>query len=348
MARDLSCGDARVYVVFEFRRVSCQRCGKVKQEGLEWLSDNPCYTKRFAYQVGERCRDSSLQAVAEEYHLNWKTVKELDKRYMQEQWKRAPAPAPRVIGIDEISVKKGHRYRIVVSDLEAKRPIWMGGKDRSETSMDQFYEWLGPEKSSQIRLAVMDMWKPFRQSKNRNAPQAETLFDKFHVLTHLNDAIDAVRKSEYRRLTKDRRKFVKGQKYALLSRRRNLTSSGRKNLKILFAANQRLHTAYLLKESFVQLWEYQRKTWAKKFFDNWKDALKWKRIKPFQDFAKMIERHWDGITTYCKSENKVALGYVEGLNNKIRVLQRRAYGIRDEEYLKLKVLTCQLPPLDPP
>jgi transposase len=109
------------------------------------------------------------------------------------------------------------------------------------------------------------------------------------------------------------------------------------------AANKRLNTAYLLKESFGQLWDYQREGWARRFFENWKAALKWQRLEPYEKFAAMIERHWDGIAAYCRPENKVSLGFVEGLNNKIRVIQRRAYGLRDEEYLRLKVLTCMLP-----
>jgi transposase len=111
----------------------------------------------------------------------------------------------------------------------------------------------------------------------------------------------------------------------------------------LLAANQRLNTAYLLKESFGQLWDYNSEAWARKFFESWRAQLKWQRLKPFELFAAMIERHWDGIAAYCKPENKIALGFVEGLNNKIRVIQRRAYGLHDEEYLKLKVLTCTLP-----
>jgi transposase len=343
--RDLSCGDKRVYLELEIRRVACRSCGKVKREKLDWLSDNPFYTKRFALFVGRRCRESSIKAVAQELHLDWHTVKELEKQYMREQLRRAGAPRPKVIGIDEVSIKKRHNYRIVVSDLERRRPIWFGGEDRSEKSMDMFYDWLGPQKSRQIRLAVMDMWKAFRKSTLKNAPQAKILFDKFHVLRHLSDALDKVRKSEYARLTGKDRRFVKGQKYTLLSRRENLTREGRRSLKLLLNANKRLNKAYILKESFGQLWSYNREGWARRFFDNWRDALKWQRLKPYEKFAKMIERHWDGIAAYCQPENKVALGYVEGFNNKIRVIQRRAYGLRDEEYLRLKVLTCMLPRL---
>ena len=345
--RDLSCGDKRVYLEVELRRVECRSCGKVKSETLEWLADNPLYTKRFAFYVGRRCRSATIKDVARELHLDWHTVKELEKQYMREQLSRRGAPRPKVIGIDEVSIKKGHTYRIIVSDLEAQRPIWFGGEDRSEASMDAFYQWLGPSASKRIRLAVMDMWKPFRKStlKAEHAPQASILFDKFHVLRHLGDALDTVRKSEYARLSGTDRRFIKGQKYTLLSRRENLTRQGRQSLQLLLKANKRLNTAYVLKESFGQLWSYHTEGWARRFFENWKDSLKWQRLEPYQKFAKMIERHWDGIAAYCQPENKVALGFVEGFNNKIRVLQRRAYGLRDQEYLRLKILTSMLPEL---
>ena len=335
----------RIYLEIEVRRVACRRCKSVKRESLKFLAANPRYTKRFAFYVGKRCRSASIKDIADELELDWHTVKDLEKQYMAEQLRRAGTPGPKVIGIDEISIRKRHTYRIVVSNLERRRPIWFGGDGRSEADMDMFFAELGPRKSAGIRLAVMDMWKPFRTSTQRHAPGASILFDKFHILRHLGDALDKVRKSEYARLADKDRRFVKGQKYTLLSHRENLTSEGKKSLKLLLAANKRLNTAYLLKESFGQLWSYNREGWARKFFDNWRASLKWQRLKPFEKFAEMIERHWDGITAYCKPENKVALGFVEGLNNKIRVVQRRAYGLRDEEYLRLKVLTMMLPPI---
>jgi transposase len=327
----------------EIRRVACRKCRKVKQEKLDWLADYPFFTKRFAYYVGRRCRDSSIQDIAKELRLDWRTVKALEMQYLREQLRRVGMPGPGVVGIDEVSVRKGHTYRIVVSDLERRRPIWFGGEDRSEASLDLFFQQLGPRKSQGIQLAVMDMWKAFRNSTRRNAPQAAILFDKFHVLRHLNEALDKVRKSEYARLSGKDRRFIKGQKYTLLSRKKNLSTEGRKSLKILLKANKRLNTAYLLKESFSQLWEYRQEGWAWKFFENWRVSLKWQRLKAYEEFAEMIDSHWDGIGAFIQLEDKVSLGFVEGLNNKIRVLQRRAYGLRDEEYLRLKVLTCMLP-----
>lgn len=195
----------------------------------------------------------------------------------------------------------------------------------------------------------MDMWKAFRNSTVSHAPQALLVFDKFHVLRHLSDALDNVRRQEYKRVNDKERKYIKGQRYTLLSHKANLDADGRRSLKVLLKANRRLHKAYLLKESFSQLWDYDNPTWARKFFENWKAQLRWRRLKPFEEFAALIERHWVGIASYRHPENKVSLGFMEGLNNKIRVIQRRAYGIKDQEYLRLKVLTSCVPdtPTDP-
>src|ERR1700736_1690866 len=168
--RDLSCGDTRIFLELEVRRLDCRYCGKVKREQLDFLADNPLYTKRFAYYVGRRCRQATIKDVAKELALDWHTVKALEMQYMQAQLARAGTPAPRAIGIDEISIRKGHTYRIVVSDLIRKRPIWFGGEDRCEASMAAFYDWLGPKKSRKIKLVVMDMWKPFRNVTKAKGP----------------------------------------------------------------------------------------------------------------------------------------------------------------------------------
>lgn len=341
--RDTDAAGWRIYLVCEQRRVACARCQGVKVERLDWLAQNPRYTQRFAQHVGTLCRDMSNKAVAQLLHLHEHTVKDLDRRYMQAWLAKTPQPAPQVIGVDELSIKKGHTYQIVVSDLERRRPIWVDGQGRTEAELDRFFLDLGPKKTARIRLAVMDMWKAFRNSVQAHAPQAQVLFDKFHILRHLAEAMDAVRRAEYKRVAAKDRAFIKGQRYTLLSHRANLTLAGRRSLQKLLRANTRLATAYLLKEEFGQLWSYRREGWARQFFTRWQEQLKWQRLRPFEKFAALIERHWEGIASYCTPRNKVKLGFVEGLNNKIRVIQRRAYGYRDEEYLRLKILTAFLP-----
>jgi transposase len=343
--RDLTVGGYRMYLEFEQWRVNCPRCQGVHIEKLDWLAKNPRYTQRFAMHVGKLCREMTNKAVADLEHLHHSTVKDLDKIYMHKQIAQADTPAPQVIGIDEIAIRKGHNYRVIVSDLERNRPIWVGGEGRKEADLDAFFAELGPKKAARIRLAVMDMWKPFRNSVHHNVPSALIVFDKFHIMRHLADALDEVRRREYRRLKGKDRSYIKGHRYTLLSNWENLSLDGRKALRKLLTANKRLNTAYLLKESFGQLWDYKTERGARDFFERWKESLKWQRLEPYQKFAAMIEKHWQGIASYCHPDNKVSLGLVEGLNNKIRVLQRRAYGYRDEEYLKLKIIAAFLPPL---
>lgn len=327
----------------ELRRVDCRDCGAVKSESLPWLGKSGFYTRRFAFYVGKRCQQTTIQEVAEELNLDWKTVKAMEMDYMREKLRKAGKPNPKVVGNDEIAIRKGRVYRIVVSDLEKGRAIWFGGKDRTEESMDLFWEELGAKKAEKVRLVVMDMWEAFENSAVKNAPQAAILYDKFHVMKKLGEAMDEVRREETKSLPKEERTYLKGNRYILLSRQRNLDLKGKKRLRTLLSVNKRLNAAYILKESFGQLWSYRYPACAQRFFDNWKSSLKGQKLKPYEKFSRMVERHWEGLVAHCKPENKVALGFVEGLNNKIRVIQRRAYGLRDEEYLRLKVLTCTLP-----
>ena len=209
LVRDLPAGEFHVTLVVPLRRLACVRCG-VRFERLDWLLAAPAVTTRFARQIGRRCRSSPIADIAREYRLDWQTVKDLDKVYMAEQLAAAGSPAPTVIGIDEIAITTRHRDRIVVSDLTLRRPIWFGGTDRSEASLALFYQWLGPEKSGQIRLVVRDMWKAFRKSTLApgHAPQATIVYDKFHILRHLGEAMDRVRKQGYHRLTGDERGYI--------------------------------------------------------------------------------------------------------------------------------------------
>ena len=228
--------------------------------------------------VGALCRKRTHTAVAQAERLRDRTVKDLDRIYLQQQVARAGLPAPRAIGVDEIAIRKGHDYRIAVSDLDRRRPIWVGGKGRTEADVDLFFAALGAKKTAPSNYAAMDMWKPVRALLRRHAPQARVIFDKFHIVRHLGEALDAVRRSEYRRLAAKDRAFIKGQRDTLLSHREHLSLDGRRSLTKLLKANTRLNTAYLLKESFGQLWDYQTESGARAFFTRWKQRLTWQRL----------------------------------------------------------------------
>ena len=307
---------------------------------MTWLQECGRFTKRFEEKVGRMARQMPLTEVAELNEVSWDQAWRMELEYMRDLVKKhPPASKIRVIGIDEISIGKGQTYRVVVADLDEQRPIWIGGVNRKMEDLDLFFVEIGAECSKNIELAVMDMWKAFRKSTAKHAPNARIVFDKFHILKQLGEALDEVRRQEYKRVNDKERTYIKGQRYTLLSRKANLDEKGRRSLKLLLKANKRLHKAYLLKESFGQLWDYFYPVSARKFFENWKAQLRWQKLEPYKEFAAMIEKHWDGIVSYCHPDNKVSLGFMEGMNNKIRVIQRRAYGIKSDDYLRLKVLT---------
>ena len=298
--RDLSCGDKRVYLALALRRVFCSRCGGVKNEGLDWLADNPLYTKRFAFFVGRRCRETTIKEVAEDLFLGWHTVKELEKQYMIEQLRRAGPPRPRVIGIDEIAIAKGHEYRIVVTDLERGRAIWFGGKDRSEASLDEFFVWLGPEKSGKIRLAVMDMWEsipqfPLSRKETLRKPRSSTT--SFHIVAHLNKAIDKVRRQEYASLSGGGRQFIKGQRFAASISAGAILPHEEQGVAAPSCSStptqQHSTKPICSKNPSDQLCRnYQSPGLGiRRFFDQWCDALRrGSGSKPFKQFAQMVRR----------------------------------------------------------
>jgi transposase len=319
--------------------------GKPMKESIPGVLLTRRFTESLADEIGRYADRTSVLEASRHYRVNYKTALAFEKAYLTRKQGNAPQVNPTRIGVDEIRLGK-IGWRIVVSDLDECRPIWIGGKDRSQESFEAFFTWMGDEKCKLIRLGVMDMWKPYLAALKKYCPTADVVFDKFHVIAKMSEAMDAVRRSEYARLNGGQRKFIKGQRFNLLANRGNLTQTGREELKQMFKANRRLYTAYLLKEDFDRLWSYKSPTWMRKFWNSWKDGLKWKRLKPFQQVVRMVESHWEGIVSWCKEENRVPLGFVEGLNSRIRKIQAQGYGYKDVEHMDLKILTCMLP--EPP
>ena len=342
--RDVSCGETRVHLEFEIRPVSCRSCGTVKQETLSWLADNPFYTKRLRLLRGAALSGRDYSGCSSRTPPGLENGQGTGDRIHARATRRAGTPAPSVIGIDEISIGRWHSYRIIVSDLVRGRPIWFGGKDRSEASMDEFFAWLGPKKCRKIRLAVMDMWKAFRKStlKEGHAPKARIIYDKFHVLKHLGAAMDKVRKQESRA---SRARTVAS------SRGRNTlcspvgrTSPSRKTGAEAAVRGQPAAEQSLSPEGVVRpALGLQSAGLGSPVLQQLERCFEVATAGALLQVRATVEAHWDGIEAYCHEENKVPLGFVEGINNKVRVIQRRAYGLRDEEYLRLKILTCMLP-----
>ena len=238
------------------------------------------------------------------------------------------------MGVDEIFWKQG-RCLTVVSDLELGEPIW-AGPDRKQDTLDRFFsEKLPPRRRRAVRAVCMDMWKPYLQSVRQHLPRAAIVFDKFHVMKHVNAAVDETRRQEFFRQGAAMRASMRGKRWLLLTRWRNLDRTQRGLLNEALALNRRLFKAYFLKEQLERLWEYTYEGAARSFFANWVRSLRWQRLPAFKKLAATLQRHFEGILSYC--HHKVPFGVIEAINGNIRAVIRRGRGYRDYEYLILKV-----------
>ena len=182
----------------------------MKRETLSMLAKSARFTQRFEDRIGQLCREMTVKRVAELNNLSWDQVWRMEKCYMRRLLEQHPASKQlRAIGIDEISIRKGHTYVIVVADLDQRQPIWLGGQGRTVQDLQLFFDTMGTERCNAIELAVMDMWKPFRKATLKHAPNAQIVYDKFHIMRHLASALDQIRRSEYKRVNEKERRFIR-------------------------------------------------------------------------------------------------------------------------------------------
>jgi len=268
------------------------------------------------------------------WQLDWKTVKDIDIQSIKDKLIDVKTANPTMIGVDEIAYIKGHHYLTIVRDITARKVIWIGFNRRIET-LNAFFEELGPEKSMSIKVCCMDMWDPFISSVQRNT-KADIVFDKFHIIKKVNEALDKVRKRLFAKADKSTRKEMKHKRFLILHRRNNLVDEEDiESLEQLLESNKPLYTAYILKEEvadiFDDLDERREKIRLEQWFKNVLDS----GIEEFLPVVAMIQRYLYGILNYFK--HRLTNAGSEGFNNKINVIKRAAFGFRDIEYFKLKI-----------
>jgi transposase len=331
--RDLPCFEFLTTVVIELYRLRCPECG-VKAEKVDLLPSKAPYSKRFEEAVGQACESASARQVARRTGLAESTVRAIDLRYLERWEAKRRRPPLRQMGVDEIYRGKKGKFLTVVCNLETAEPLWFGRERKKETLDDYFRSQLVSRQRKRIEAVCVDMWEPFRLSLQEWAPQCKIVYDKFHILQHANDAIDEVRRAEFFRQGPKKRGLIKGKKWLLLSRWKNLTPEHRGELNRLFQLNRRVFKAYLLKESLERLWNYRYRGAMLNYLNQWMEQLKWQRLAPFEKLAEMLLKHVDGIANYC--ETKVRFGVVEAVNGNIRMLINRGRGYKNLRYLLLK------------
>lgn len=335
--RDLPILEADTWLLVHRVRVNCPDCGP-RVEQLDWLDAWARFTKRFADSVVRLAAILPLKQVAEYYALHWATVKRLHKEHLQRTLPPADLTGIEVLAMDEFAVQKGHRYATVVVEPYRKQVLWVG-RGRRREDIRPFYELLGADGRARLKAVVMDMNGAYEEELRAQCPQAEAVFDLFHVVAKFgHDVIDRVRVDEANRLKHDKvaRKVVKGSRWLLLRNPDNIKrDEDRVRLDELLAANRKLAKVYILKEDLKTLWDYRHIGYAWRFWLEWYDRAIRSRIEPLKAFARRLKAKIDGVLAHCRWPLHTSL--LEGINNKIKVIKRMAYGYRDDEYFFLRI-----------
>ena len=340
--RDLSMRKLPLKLRYRPRRVECPRCG-LRVEDFPWAEPWARVTTALSNAVARLARELSWQGTARQYGLNWKSVATIVKRAVQYGLRHRKRPPVRVIGIDEVSRRKGQVYLTVVYDLERRVLLWVGDERTEEAVRPFFTKEMGPRRCRTLQVVCMDMWAAYTNLVREHAPNAQILFDRFHIVKHLNETVDAVRRDLWRRLTAKQRTTFKGTRWLLLKNPWNLTGNQKERLSTLVQWNTPLVRAWYLKEAFQLFWAYRQPWRAKQHLTKLIHSAMRSKLEPFKKFAQMLRSHLDGILAWTKA--RVSNGAVEGMNNKIKSISHRSFGFRTAENFIAAIYHCcaQLP-----
>jgi transposase len=334
IVRDLAIADRRSYLQVEYRKVWCWSCGGVRVEQLDFAEASCRVTLRLARYIYELCKELPVTSVARHLGLDPKTVKAIDRMFLDEEFGATDATGLSIMAIDEIAVRRGHNYMTVVLDYQTGRVVWMG-EGRSKETLDAFFAQLTAERKAAIQAVAMDMWEPFINRVRHHCPAAEIVFDLFHVVAAFGHVIDEVRRSEYRKANQPQREVIKGSRYLLLSNVANLKADQKASLNELLAVNTTIAATHALRDQLKEIYMYRRRAWAKKALDAWCDMASQIDHPDVKRFVGRLRFFEYGILNHC--DFPIGTSKLEGVNNKIKVIKRRAYGYHDPEYFALKV-----------
>lgn len=333
--RDLPILDAETHLCVQRFRVACPTCGP-KLERLPWLARYARVTTRFAENVARLCRGTTVQHAAEFYRLSWDTVKAIDQAHLEHTLGEPDLTGLTHLAMDEFAVKKGQRYATIFVEPECKRVLWVcNGRSREE--IRPFFEKLGVAGCQRIEAVAMDMNGAYEAEVRARCPQAEIVYDQFHVVAKYGrEVIDRVRTAEANRQQhRGERQVLKGSRWLLLRNREGLKRDDRVKLRELLKVNRRLATTYILRDDLKSLWTYRYPDAAVRFWREWYLRAIRSRIEPLKRFARRLSERIDGVIAHCRYPLHTSL--LEGINNKIKVIKRIAYGFRDEVYFFLKI-----------
>jgi transposase len=335
--KTLPIGDRPTFVVLPIPRVECRACGVVRQVKVPFADVRRSYTKAFERYALELGRRMTIRDVAAHLDVSWDTIKEIQKRDLSRRYAKPKLKHLRHIAIDEISIAKGHRYLTVVLDLDSGAVVFVGD-GKGADALKPFWKRLRPS-GAKVEAVAMDMSAAYRGAVSANLPKAKIVFDRFHVMKLYNEKLSELRRALHREATDVmQKKVLKGTRWLLLKAAEDLDEGKdeKKRLKEALALNESLAAAYYLKEDLRQFWEQPGKVFGTSFLDGWIRRAEASGIKMLQQMAKTLAAHRSGLLAYYDA--MITSGPMEGTNNKIKTMKRQAYGFRDKEFFKLKIL----------
>jgi transposase len=326
-----------VFLLYSMRRVECPRCQAVVVEEVPWGDGKRTLTRAYMLFLARWARRLSWKETAEAFRTSWEKVFDAVEHVVTYGLEHRKLGQIDAIGVDEIQYAKGHKYLTLVYqiDLGVTRLLWVG-RERTIESFQGFFHVIGDEVASKIVFVCSDMWEPYLKVIRQKCSEALHILDRFHIVAKMNKALDEVRAGESRRMAREGyAPVLKKSRWLLLKREENLKNEQRFRLRDLLRYNLKTVRAYLLKEVFQQLWDYNSPAWAGKFLDQWCRQVMRSRIEPMKKVALSIRQHRELILNYFRAQKLFSSGVVEGLNNKAKVTMRRSYGFRTFRVLEL-------------
>jgi transposase len=321
-----------VFLVYAPRRVNCRRCGIVVEQ-VPW-GDGKCrQTKEYRLFLARWARRLSWSEVAAVFHTSWDTVYRAVQYVVSWGLVHRDESGIEAIGIDEIQYQRGHKYLTLVYQIDAgcRRLLWVG-RDRTEQTLQSFFDTLGWAVLPGLKYVCSDMWKGYLKVIRERAGDAVHVLDRYHIMARLNKAIDEVRADEARRMMEDGYEpILKHSRWCLLKRPVNLTGKQVVKLKELMEYNLAAIRAYLLREEFQRFWEYYSPAWAGKFLDDWITQALRSRLEPMKREARSLRKHRELLLNWFRAKGEISAGIVEGFNNKAKLAMRKSYGFRTDQ-----------------
>ncbi|MES0447820.1 MAG: ISL3 family transposase [Desulfobacterales bacterium] len=324
--RDIPVCGRLVFFVYSPREIICRTHGRV-QECIPWAAPHSRVTYRFEYSLLVYCSTMTQKAAAQFLKISQSTISDLLHRIITKTREGHKVRNLKMMGVDEISYCKGHKYATIVYDLERSCVVWIGKGKAKETIESFFSNELSHFQRKRIVSACCDMSETFIGAIEKWCPNATLVLDRFHIVKSLNEAVDEVRKEEWREASKDDKKALKGLRWLLYRHSSKRSEEDTKSLRSLYMGNRRIHRAWILKDEFEQFWDFKDQDSAKEFLDGWYKIANKSRLESIKKFVKTIKKHEHRLLPFV--ETRLTNAVSEGINRIIKIIKNRASGFRN-------------------